>query len=137
MITPTSYIRGTVLFVKYHPTEDFVVSLHGSPAVVTLRDVKMYKPFASVVPPTHDAQPLFSDTVFNDQLTIHDIREGSELILVDVGVWNVRTSAIHGGQVILSGGSGYKTTGCGGVSSKGFISTTATLPQRRKRTSMQ
>ena len=127
-VMPISLVKATVLYVKHYPTEDIVVLIHGSPTVITLRGVKVCS-HASVDQSVKAVQSTCIEKVGN-ALDIHDICESDELIVVDVGVWNVHTAAMHGGRVEI----------CGGGKKRDVVSTTpdaVVLPTRRKRVSMQ
>jgi hypothetical protein len=131
MSIPTSSTTVKVLSVKQYPVEELVVLLDKSPAVVTLRDVKMYTEESS-----NTASVQWpSMGIFNNSLGIHDICEGCDLTVVEFGVWNVKTSAIHGGRVVLSAASTHGSVGVGSISSMPLP--VVVLPSRRKRTSMQ
>ena len=128
VMMPISSVKATVLCVKHHPTEDLIVLIHGSPTVITLRGVKVCS-HASVDQSVKAVQSTCIEKVGN-ALDIYDICEGDELVVVDVGVWNVHTAAMHGGRVAI----------CGGGKQRDVVSTTpaaVVLPTRRKRVSMQ
>lgn len=107
-----------------------MVLLHGSPAVITLRDVNMYVPDMS-----NTAEVQWPSTaIFNKAPCVDDIYEGAELILVECGTWNVYTAAMHGARVMLSGNGVHSTEP---VSGGRTVPAVVVLPTRRKRTSMQ
>jgi hypothetical protein len=126
-----SLTMATVLSVKHYPTEEFVVLLHGSPAVITLQGLKMYVPDM----PEDEAKAQWpSMAIYNKTPCVEDICEGAELILVDRGTWNVYKAAMIGASVMISGDCTRTTNPvCAGTS----VPVPVILPARRKRTSMQ
>jgi len=118
MLTPTSTLTppmtATVLNIKHYPTEEIVVLLDGSPAVITLRNVKI--------------------TSFGNNMTIHDVVQGAWLLLVEPGTWNVNTATFDNCQVIMREQECEPTnTAC--IQSK--PPSVVPLPARRKRKPMQ
>lgn len=88
-------VHATVLSVKRYPNEEFGVMIHSTGAVVTIRDVKIFVADAldSSHGPAGGAMRGSQDT--------RDIQEGTQLMLNDVGVWNVNTTALHHARVTI------------------------------------
>jgi hypothetical protein len=84
--------KATVLSVKQYPSEEFGVLLHGTGAVVTLRDVKIFIPEG----------PVDRLVLVGGSHNTRDIVEGTELVLNDVGAWDVNTTALHHARVTIS-----------------------------------
>ena len=114
------FLTGTVLCVNKYPTEEIVVLLHGSPAVIALRNVKLCS--------SNTGEVQCSSDIFT-------LREGVGLVIMEVGNWNVHTAAMHGGRIMQSGGNDIDSTSPG--STKETIKSVTVLPTRRKRMSMQ
>jgi len=125
-----SLTMATVLNVKHYPAEELVILLHGTPAVITLQDFKMYVPDIS----EDEAKAQWpSMAIYNKAPCVEDICEGAELILVDCGTWNVYKASMCGARVMLSG-EGVRTNAvCAGTT----VPVAVILPARRKRSSMQ
>jgi hypothetical protein len=87
---------ATVLSVKQYPSEEFGVLLHGTGAVVSLRDVKIFIPD----PPRGFQGP--ASKLFGGSHDTRNIVEGVELVLNELGVWNVNTTAFHHSRVTIS-----------------------------------
>jgi hypothetical protein len=96
MDVSTKAVSATVLSVKQYPSEEFGVILHGTGAVVSLRDVKMFMPD----PPRGSQGP--ASRLFGGSHDTRNIVEGTELVLNDVGAWNVNTTAFHHARVTIS-----------------------------------
>ena len=93
-----SVVTATVLALKFYPTEEISVKLNGRPIVITLRNVKIR---VSDLPYEQIERPGSYTTRLQ---TMRDIHEGMPLALHDIGVWNVNTTAFHGGTVCLDAG---------------------------------
>ena len=65
-------MNGTVLAVKRYPSEEFAVLLDNRPVVISLRDVRYTNPRANQM-----------------------IAEGAQILVHNIGTWNVRTCAMH------------------------------------------
>jgi hypothetical protein len=87
-------LSATVLLVKRYPCEEFGILLHSTGAVVTIRDVKIF------VPESHLSQGPASGLLCGSRDT-REIEEGTQLVLNDVGVWNVNTTALHHARVTI------------------------------------
>jgi hypothetical protein len=113
---------ATVLAIKQYPVHEIGILLHGTPVVVSLRDVKMA--------PVDGVKTWPSVEMFSGR-GVGNIEEGCVLKVYDIGTWNVNTSALHGARVTLS-------DVCPAVSvvpTSGLP--TSVLPTRRKWTSME
>lgn len=122
MSNPTSMYTVTVLSVKQYPVHEFGVYIHGTPVVVSLRDVKMSSVDGAKTWPSVD---MFTGRGINA------IDEGCVLDVYYIGAWNVHTSALHGARVTLSESNPSVST----VPTS--VLPTSVLPTRRKRSSMQ
>ena len=134
MSIPTSMtnprLGATVLRVQYYPTDEIIILVDGSPAVVTLRNVKKYQAPASTVGLTDDK----SVSKFDRNMDISGIVKGTRLDLVESGTWNVNTATLDNCQlrVLEEQCSSMNIT-----SIKSKVPSVASLPIRRKRQSMQ
>jgi hypothetical protein len=90
-----SVLSGTILQVKSHPTEEVSILLKGRPVVLTLRNVNF------LTPELLQTQPVNLETKACQIRTIRDLCEGMSLVLYDIGVWNVNTTAFHHTSVYL------------------------------------
>jgi hypothetical protein len=89
----SSSFSATVLCTKRYPREEFGVILHGTGVVITLRDVQMFMPVQQ--------QSQGPASGLSGSYNTRDIKEGTELVLHDVGVWNVTTTALHRARVTI------------------------------------
>jgi hypothetical protein len=128
-------MSATVLCVKQYPNEEVAIMLHNTPTVILLRNVKIF---------THST-PL-EEVRFSNQEKVSDVhfremREGMHINVVDIGVWNVQTKAMHCAKVVLPiggvvanishDGDNVRAVGCtfkSGSESQNVV----TLPKRRK-----
>ena len=123
-------MTATVLAIKHHPTEEIVVLLDGSPAVVTLRNVKVCETNSSNTDLIH----LHSEVVFGKDIGIVDVVQGAKLLILEPGTWNVHTAAFDNCRVMmLQPLCGSANTTCTESKTLPVVA----LPARRKRTSMQ
>ena len=126
----TPPLTATVLAIKHHPNEEIVVLLDGSPAVVTLRNVKLCEMNSVNMDLTH----LHSVVVFGKNIGIGDIVQGAKLLLLEPGTWNVQTAAFDNCRVMmLQPVCDSTNTTCTESKTLPVVA----LPARRKRTSMQ
>jgi hypothetical protein len=93
----TCMLSATVLSVKvtYKFTE-FGVLLHKSGAVVSLRDVKIFTPEA-----VRSQGP--ASGLLGVGYAFNDIKEGTPILINDVGTWNPVTTALHNARVTITG----------------------------------
>ena len=125
--TSTPPMTATVLAIKHHPCEEIVVLLDGSPAVVSLRNVK-------VCETNMDLIHSHSVVVFGKDIGIGDVVQGAKLLLLEPGTWNVITAAFDNSRVMMLQPMCDSTnTAC--IESKKLP--VVALPSRRKRMSMQ
>jgi hypothetical protein len=152
-----SVVTGTVLLAKRYPQDEFAVKLHGSAAVVSLRDVCLLTP--EMAQRFHEAsKEVSSDAVApvapvfrcsGGLVNVSRIEEGATLVLHDVGVWNVNTTALHGAKVTLNDDDGGTTTDSessrnnnnnniykNSTTPNSNDSRSSVLPQRRKHNAM-
>jgi hypothetical protein len=124
-------ITGTVLGMKMHPTDEISVKLHGRPVVISLRNVKISTP--------GEAQPVHRHGNYTNIRNMRDICEGMSLVLDEIGVWNVNTTAFHGGNMRLAVDVGSDTNRSEVVEVNRGEATgpsSSVLPQRRKHAAM-
>lgn len=129
-------LGGTVLSVKSYPTEEISIKLNGRPVVLSLRNVNIFTPASQGVCGTNE----------NVLRTVRDICEGMSLILYDIGIWNVKTTAFHYASVYLEKDTDDRRDKdllvAGSVAGDVFISAgptvmgSAVLPKRRKHNAM-
>ena len=91
----STMMTATVLFVKRYPCDEFAVKFDQSPAVIGLRDVKLFV-----------SGETGSATMGHGLRSVSDIREGMKLVIHDAGVWNVKTTALHCAKVSLDNNRG-------------------------------
>jgi hypothetical protein len=88
-------LYATVLSVKRYPSEEFGVMIHSTGAVVTIKDVKIF------VTNSLSASNGPASGLLSGSQDTRDIQEGTQLVLNDVGVWNVNTTALHHARVTI------------------------------------
>ena len=134
MSTPTSTstppMTATVLSIKHYPIEEIVILLDGSPAVVTLRNVKINEMNGLNMDLTH----MPSVATPSKNMTIDDVVQGAWLLLVEPGTWNVNTATFDNCQVLILEQE-YESTNTACTQSK--PPSVVPLPARRKRKPMQ
>lgn len=124
-------MTATVLCMKQYPCDEWAVKLDQRPVVIGLRDVKIY------------VHPVSHEGGYESCLrSVTDIRVGMKLILHEMGVWNVNTSALHSAKVSLERKSTIGTDLGGEPGTNASlvrhedVKCTAVLPQRRKHSAM-
>lgn len=83
IVGASTVVSAEVLFAKrYNPAdvEFFAVIMDNSPAVISLRDVKLFDEARS-------------------SIAAYEIQVGMQLLLHDVGRWNLKTCAMHNAKV--------------------------------------
>jgi hypothetical protein len=88
-------LHATVLSVKRYPSEEFGVMIHSTGAVITIKDVKIF------VTNSLGASHGPASGLMSGSQDTRDIQEGTQLVLNDVGVWNVNTTALHHARVTI------------------------------------
>jgi hypothetical protein len=86
---------ATVLCVKSYPSQEIAVMLHDMPCVITLRNLNIFTHSTTIA----EVQCMVPEKTGNAQF--HNIRDGMQINVVDIGVWNVHTSALHYPKIIL------------------------------------
>ena len=124
-------MTATVLCMKQYPCDEWAVKLDERPVVISLRDVKIYVP------------PVSNEGGYESSLrSVTDIRVGMKLILHEMGVWNVNTTALHSAKVSLERKSaigldlGEEPEITKSPVRHEPVKCTAVLPQRRKHSAM-